>query len=189
MHKLYFKYGTMNSSKTANLLMVAHNYESQGRKVFLIKPDIDTRFGDYLVKSRTGLSRKADSVWSVELPKIHFFKLPDDCECVLVDEVQFFSRGQIDRLRELTKYVPVICYGLRTDYKSNLFSGSKRLMEIADDIDEIKTICSYCNRKSIINMKHKDGKGILDNNTNSIELGCEDKYIPVCWKCWKDKTK
>ena len=180
MPKLYFRYGTMNSSKTMNLLMVAHNYEKQGKKVILIKPKIDNRFGENIV-SRTGFKKTANVIIEKYERILHSYG--KDIACVLVDEAQFLSSEQIEDLRILSRETSVICYGLRTDYKSILFPGSKRLMEIADSIEEIKTICSYCYKKSIINMKYINGIAVKTGDNNP-DLGCEEKYIPVCWECW-----
>jgi thymidine kinase len=129
-HKLYFRYGTMNSSKTANLLMVAHNYKKQGKNVVIIKPYIDTRFGTKLVKSRAGLEIEADIILhqhDTATLKTYNWTFVD---CVLVDEIQFLTSEQVDDLRVLTIQTPVICYGLRTDYRSKLFPGAKRMMEL-----------------------------------------------------------
>jgi thymidine kinase len=185
-YKLYFKYGVMNSSKTANLLMVCHNYESQGKNVLLIKPKLDNRFGEDIIKSRIGLQKKANLIVSEKDPIItnHLFNWEYYSVC-LVDEVNFLSIEQINELRELTKWFPVICYGLKTDYRSELFPASKRLLEIADQIEEIKTICNYCDKKAIINMKHIDGK-VIKKGSDIPDLGGEDKYLGVCWKCWEN---
>ena len=184
-YKLYFRYGTMNSSKTANLLMVAFNYKEKGRKVLLLKPKIDDRFGSDNISSRCAMSCKADFVIDKTdhtLRDIDINVLAT-VRAILVDEVQFFTRSQINALRELTQVCPVICYGLRTDYKSNLFEGSKRLMEIADSIEEIKTICSFCSKKAIINLKHK-GNQIIKSGSDEPDIGDENKYLSSCWFCW-----
>jgi thymidine kinase len=189
-YKLYFRYGAMNSSKTANLLMVAYNYKQQGKKVLLIKPAIDSRFDSKLIKSRSGIECNADYVLEKNdstLINIDGFYL-EEISAILVDEAQFLTKEQVDSLRELTTYVPVICYGLRTDYKTNLFEGSKRLLEVADTIEEIKTICNFCEKKAIINMKY-NGNKIIKDGTDEIELGAEDKYLGVCWNCWFYKTE
>ena len=184
--KLYFRYGTMNSSKTANLLMVAHNYRVQNKKVLLIKPSIDDRFGKDIIKSRTGLQADVDILlnndYNLLMNKIDY----SNFNVILVDEAQFLTEKHVEQLRELTMYVPVICYGLRTDYKTRLFPGSKRLMELADTIEEIKTICVFCNKKSVVNMKHSNGK-IIKEGKSDIELGTEEKYLSSCWKCWFEK--
>jgi thymidine kinase len=171
----------MNSSKTMNLLMVANNYDEQKKKIITIKPKIDDRFDKDYITSRTGLKRKADCVIGI------LDKIPDsygeEIKCILVDEAQFLSPDQIDHLRILSIKTPVICYGLRTDYRSVLFPGSKRLMEIADSIEEITTKCNYCSNKAIINMKYIDDK-VVKSGDSKPDLGCEEKYIAVCWKCW-----
>jgi len=186
MPKLYFRYGTMNSSKTANLLMVAHNYRSQGRSPILMKPSVDTRFGDQTINSRAVEGQKVDILLTPDIDSFSDLKI-DNTSCVLVDEAQFLSELNVDALRELTKKVPVICYGLRTDYKSRLFSGSKRLMEIADTIEEIKTVCLCCCKKAIINCKFYTEEGarvIVKDGSSEPDLGAEEKYIPMCWACW-----
>ena len=188
MPKLYFRYGPMSSSKTANLLMVAHNYRQQGKKVLLIKPVIDERFG-MSIKSRCGLESETDYLLEKDDSSLREItgEILEKLDAVLVDECQFLTRYQIDTLREFTKYVPVLCYGLRTDYKTNLFEGSKRLMEIADTIEEVKTTCYFCNRKAIVNLKHVNGV-IIKTGSDNIELGTEDKYLCSCFECWDKKS-
>ena len=185
MPKLYFRYGTMNSSKTMNLLMVAHNYEQQNKQVIVIKPKIDGRFGENYVASRTGFRRPANIILDVNDNILQNDFKWSSISCVLVDEAQFLQPFQIDHLREISLQVPVICYGLRTDYRSKLFPGSKRLMELADTIEEIKTICFLCPKKSIINMKFIRGRVIIEGS-DEPDLGAEEKYKPVCWSCWKN---
>ena len=188
MPKLYFRYGAMCSGKTMNMLIVADNYKKEMKKVILIKPDIDTRYGKNIIKSRTGLEQPADYVIKPYDDIKSLLSTSDlEASCMLVDEVQFFTCKQINQLRTLSYYFPVICYGLRTDYKSHLFRGSKRLMEIADSIKEIKTICYYCKRKAIINMKFIELNGIkkpIKDGNSTPDIGAEDKYIAVCWNCW-----
>jgi len=186
-YKLYFRYGAMNSSKTANLLMVAYNYRQHGKKVLIIKPEIDSRFDSKTIKSRSGLECNADYILEKDDLTLKNIIIKD-ISAILVDEAQFLSKEQVNSLRELTIFVPVICYGLRTDYKTNLFEGSKRLLEIADTIEEIKTICNFCTKKAIVNMKYIDNK-IIKDGTDEIELGTEDKYLGVCWNCWYCKTE
>lgn len=192
MTKLYFRYGTMNSSKSANLIMVAHNYISQNRKVLLIKPQCDIRWGETnLISSRVGTSMKADIVLAPDITNISSFLV--DVSCVLVDEAQFLSTDNINMLRNIAMTIPVICWGLRTDYTTKLFEGSKRLMEVADSIQEVKTICVGCERKSIVNAKfiidqEAAGKIIIKHNDlkTQVDLGSEDKYQPMCWQCWQE---
>jgi thymidine kinase len=180
----------MNSSKTANLLMTAHNYKTQGKKVFLLKPKLDDRFGMWNIASRAlNTSYQADILLEPsDKDIIENIKNIDDIFCVLVDECQFLSEQNIEALRNLTNTVPVICYGLRTDYKSYLFEGSKRLMELADSIEEIKTICVECDRKAVMNAKFfidsVGKKHIVKSGSSEPDLGAEEKYQPMCWKCW-----
>lgn len=184
MAKLYFRYGTVSSAKTLNLLAVAHNYKQQGKRVLLCKPELDTRFGQDVIQTRAGLKATADLIvpqhGPVELPNLF------DVFCVLVDEAQFLPVSFIDQLRQLAASavgVPVICYGLRTDFRRQLFPASARLLELADSIEEIKTICARCGRhKAVFNLKQSNGRATLTGP--SVELGCEDKYLPVCNCCY-----
>lgn len=182
MAKLYFRHGTVGSAKTMNLLAVAHNYRSQGKSVCLLKPALDTRFGRAQIRSRSGLEHEADLLLEADT------RLDTDAlgkhACVLVDEAQFVSPAVVDQLRELTRThdVPVICYGLRTDFRTHLFEGSRRLLEVADAIEEVKVTCQFCNRKAILNLKHVDGRAVADGP--SVELGAEERYLPVCYSCY-----
>ena len=185
MAKLYFRYGTVGSAKTLNLLAVAHNYQQQSKKALLIKPALDDRFGQAMVHSRAGLEKPADLLvgedTTLDLDAMQ------DADCVLVDEAQFLSPGVVDQLRRLSceRGVPVICYGLRTDFRAGLFPGACRLMEVADSIEEIKTTCYYCNSKAIYNLKLADGVPTLAGPT--IDLGTEEKYLPTCAACYHGK--
>ena len=187
MAKLYFRYGAMGSSKTLNLLAVAHNYRQQGKKVILMKPDFDVRFGKERIKSRAGLEMQADLLIENEesLRGIDYTGI----NCILVDEAQFLSAKSIEELRVITlKWdIPVICYGLRTDFKSYLFEGSARLMELSDSIEEIKSTCHYCNRKSTMNLKLVNGHAVNEGAT--IELGAEEKYFPACYSCYVESLQ
>ena len=186
MAKLYFRYGAMGSAKTLNLLAVAHNYRSQNKKILLLKPSLDNRFGKEQIRSRAGLVQEADIL--IE-PGFNFKKTNlAGISCVLVDEVQFLEPLFIDQLHEIARDldIPVICYGLRTDFKRTLFPGSQRLLELADSIEEVKSSCHYCNRKAIFNLRINNGKGITEGP--QIELGSEDKYLPTCAACYRDKT-
>jgi thymidine kinase len=183
MAKLYFRHGTVGSAKTLNLLAVAHNYRQQGKKIILMKPDLDTRFGKGRIKSRAGLETQADVLIVNEksLQGIDYTGV----SCVLVDEAQFLVAKVIEELRRVTLDwdIPVICYGLRTDFKSRLFEGSMRLMELADSIEEVKATCHYCNRKSIVNLKHVNG--VATNEGPTVDLGAEEKYFPACYRCYR----
>lgn len=180
MAKLYFRHGTVGSAKTLNLLAVAHNYERQGKKVIVIKPGFDDRFGEREVTSRAGLHREAHLILSASerLDRADF----EGVQCVLVDEVQFLTAAHIEQLRDIADQVdvPVICYGLRTDFRSRLFDGSRRLMELADSIEELKTTCHRCNRKAIFNLKCVDGVAMLDGP--SKQVGGDETFQPVCSK-------
>ena len=180
--KLYFRHGTVGSAKTLNLLAVAHNYRQQGKKVALLKPFMDTRFGKELIKSRAGLEMEADFLIKPNA-KLNFNKF-EDMSCILVDEAQFLTSDIIDQFRDITRKmgIPVICYGLRTDFKLNLFEGSKRLIELSDSIEEIKCTCYFCNSKSIFNLKHVNG--VATTEGPSIQLGAEELYFPVCHNCY-----
>jgi thymidine kinase len=182
MAKLYFRYGAVGSAKTLNLLAVAHNYQQQGKRAFIIKPELDVRFGRDLVHSRAGVEKRADLLVNAtsELKKEAFAGV----DCILVDEAQFISPELINQLRMITYEldIPVICYGLRTDFRRGLFEGARRLLELADSIEEIKTTCHYCNRKAVFNLKLLDGRPTLRGPT--IELGAEEKYLPVCARCY-----
>lgn len=183
MAKLYFRYGTVGSAKTLNLLAVAHNYRQQGKHVILIKPALDTRFGERLIKSRAGLEQQADLL--VDPDSLLPLESLTDVHCILVDEVQFLSPRIIDQLRTIASdlNVPVICYGLRADFRSDLFPGSRRLFELADSLEEIKTTCAFCNKKATMNLKHVNG--VATTAGPAIDLGAEEKYFPACFSCYQ----
>lgn len=183
--KLYFRHGTVGSAKTLNLLAVAHNYKQQNKKTLLVKPALDTRFGEGVIRTRAGLEMPADYV----VPTAGIFSLPDlsGVVCVLVDEAQFVPELFIDVLHGIAHApngIPVICYGLRTDFRTNIFPAARRLFELADTIEEVKTICASCCKKAVFNLKLVNGKPTLDGP--SVELGCEEKYLPVCADCFDE---
>ena len=189
MAKLYFRYGAVGSAKTLNLLAVAHNYRQQEKKVLIVKPGLDTRFGTNQVRSRAGLEQQADVVLhggeSIDESRL------DGIECLLVDEAQFLEPEVIEHLRHIAIEfgIPVICYGLRTDYRRRLFPGSQRLLELADSIEEVKTTCAFCNRKAIYNLKMVNGEAVgPDDKGPVVDLGCEEKYLPACAGCYASKT-
>lgn len=187
MAKLYFRYGTMDSAKSMNLLAVAHNYRKQGKRILLIKPRLDTRFGNTKIASRSGLEAEAD-VMLDEGATLD----PQDfrgVDCVLVDECQFLSPKVIEDFRRITvdPGVPVICYGLRTDFRTKLFPGSQRLMELADRIEEVKVTCQYCAKKAICNLRIVDGRAAVDGP--QILLGADEQYVPVCWMHYDEAMK
>ena len=187
MAKLYFRYGTMDSAKTLNLLAVAHNYRKQGKRVLLLKPRLDDRFGSTKIASRSGLEADADVLVDADttLDPADFAGL----DCVLVDEAQFLSPAVVDELRRIsvTPGVPVICYGLRTDFKTRLFPGSQRLMELADAIEEVKVTCQYCQKKATCNLRLVDGQAAIDGP--QIQLGADEQYVPVCWSHYDRLTQ
>ncbi len=183
MAKLYFKYGAMGSSKTANALITKFNYEERGMKVWLIKPALDTRDGADVVSSRVGLTAKAYAV-SRDTDIFHEFSKQREYHVIIADECQFFTEKQIDGLRRIVdKYeVPVLCFGLRTDFLTRFFEGSRRLMEVADSISEIKTMCS-CGKKAVVNARI-DAEGKIVTEGGQILLGGNDSYVAMCHNCW-----
>lgn len=185
MAKLYFRYGTMDSAKTMNLLAVAHNYRKQGKRVLLLKPALDDRFSAPKIVSRSGLAAQADVLLHPDT-----VLRPEDFEgvdCVLVDEAQFISPALVEQLRELTltQNLPVICYGLRTDFRTRAFPGSRRLLELADSIEEVKVTCQFCHRKAVFNLRSVDGQAVVDGE--QIVLG-DTEYAPVCWAHYVERV-
>ena len=186
MSKLYFRYGAMNCGKTTSLLQVAHNYEERGMKVVLIKPSIDTKANDS-VSSRIGVERKVDHLVSPEENlKGYLNLLVGNTSCVLVDEAQFLSESQVEELFVFSKLtnIPVICFGLRCDFRTNLFPGSKRLFELADEIEELYTICG---RKARFNARIVNGEFTLDGDQVAIDGDVE--YESLCGKCYLTKVR
>lgn len=185
MAKLYFRFGTVGSAKTLNLLAVAHNYRQQGKEILLLKPEMDDRFGREQIKSRAGLEMPADILIreDTDLLALDY----EGVDCILVDEAQFLSASTIEQLREISVNlgIPVICYGLRTDFRSNLFEGTRRLMELADSIEEVKATCHFCNRKSIMNLRHVNGVAVSEGP--SILIGAEESYFPACYPCYQSQ--
>ena len=188
MAKLYFKYGAMGSSKSAQALITKFNYEERGMKVWLVKPATDDRDGVEVIKSRIGLTEKADALKSTESLLERFEKL-EKVDVVIVDECQFLTVKQIDDLRYIVDeyQIPVLCFGLRTDFMTKLFPGSLRLFEVADSISEIKTICS-CGSKAIVNARI-DGDGKVVSEGEQVFIGGNESYIAMCHKCWKKALK
>lgn len=178
MAKLYFRFGAMGSSKTANALMVCHNYDERGQKAMLMKSAIDTRDGVNIVHSRIGLERECISLEA-------FCALPEDeikkCNAVIVDEAQFATPEQIDFLAHIVDDygIPVICYGLRADFQNKLFPGSERLLTIADELEEIKTVC-WCGAAAKCNARYNK-HGIVREGAQ-VMLGANDNYTALCRK-------
>lgn len=188
MSKLYFRYGAMNSGKSTNLMQVAFNYEERGMKVKIFKPRVDSKGGNRLV-SRLGVQRAADfsvgteddlyhvtEKWIQEEGKIH---------CILVDEVQFLKAEQIDQLLKVAIMlkVPVICYGLRTDFQMNGFPGSSRLLLLAHSIEELKTICT-CGKKALLNGRKINGEFVFEGEQVAIDLEDNVEYQSLCADCY-----
>ena len=185
MAKLYFKYGAMGSSKTAQALITKYNYEENDLNVWLIKPSADTRDGVHILRSRIGLEARADIISPQMDVYAHFAEnKKGSCNVIIVDECQFMTPEQIDQLRHIVNdfNVPVMCFGLRTDFQTKLFPGSMRLMEVADTIQEIKTICD-CGAKATVNARI-DGEGYIVTEGAQVFLGGNDAYIAMCHKCY-----
>ena len=185
MAKLYFKYGAMGSSKTAQALITKYNYEENDMKVWLLKPSADTRDGVGTIRSRIGLQAECE----IAAPETDIYSryqqvYPDGCDAIIVDECQFLTVKQIDQLRSIVNDygVPVMCFGLRTDFQTRLFPGSRRLMEVADTIQEIKTMCD-CGAKATVNARI-DGLGHIVTEGAQVVLGGNDSYIAMCHKCY-----
>ena len=185
MAKLYFKYGAMGSSKTAQALITKYNYEENDLKVWLIKPSADTRDGKQILRSRIGLEAEVEVI----PPDMDILARFDEtrrgsCNVIIVDECQFLTEQQIDELRSVVndRNVPVMCFGLRTDFQTRLFPGSRRLMELADEIQEIKTMCD-CGAKATVNARI-DGSGHIITQGEQVVLGGNDSYIAMCHKCY-----
>ena len=182
MAQLYYKYGTMNSGKTIEILKVAHNYEEQGKGVVIMTSALDTRDGFGVVSSRIGMKRKAIAI--AEDTDIFRFiqEMPEKPYCVLIDEAQFLSRHHVYDLARVVDElnVPVMAFGLKNDFRNELFEGSKYLLLLADKIDEIKTICQFCSKKATMVLRTTNGKPVYEGE--QIQIGGNEPSIPVCRK-------
>lgn len=190
MAKLYYRYGAMNSGKTAILLQVANNYEERGMKVLILKPGIDSKGANFLV-SRTGLKRKVDHIILEDENVYKYLENNiDGVACVLIDEAQFLTKNQVEDLMQIVVDfdVPIICYGLRTDFRTEGFEGSTRLLEIAHSIEEMKTICK-CGRKAIFNTRKVNGKFTFSGEKVAIDGFSEVTYESLCPKCYYEKLR
>lgn len=188
MSKLYFRYGAMNCGKTTNLLQVAHNYEERGMNVVLLKPAIDTKASSR-VSSRIGVEREVDHlIMPDEKLKGYLMLIKDKVSCVIVDEAQFLSEEQVDELFVFSKMtdIPVICYGLRADFRSELFPGSKKLFELADSIEELYTICR-CGKKARFNARIVNGEFTLMGD--QVAIDGDVQYESLCGKCYLRKVR
>ncbi|MBO7527511.1 MAG: thymidine kinase [Clostridia bacterium] len=192
MAKLYFKYGAMGSSKTANALICKFNYEERGFKVLLLKPEIDDRDlvgGNIVVRSRIGLSSPCIAIGKYTDLVALFNNERKTCDyrVIVIDECQFLTKEQVEQLKELSTDYTVLCYGLLTDFKTELFEGSKRLVELADSLQEIKSICK-CGKKANINVRFVSGKITTDGDSVAIEKG-NITYEPMCYACFLEEKK
>lgn len=184
MSKLYFRYGAMNAGKTTSLIQVAYNYEERGMKVIIMKPEIDSKGNENII-SRVGLKRKVDHIIK---PEDDLYNMEyKDISCIIVDEAQFLSKKHVDQLFKIAviKNIPVICYGLRTDFLTFGFPGSKRLLELAHSIEELKTICS-CGKKAILNLRCVNGIPEFEGKQVVIDNSDDISYEAVCGKCYLD---
>ena len=186
MAKLYFRYSSMGAGKSIDLLKVAYNYEERGQKVVLMTSGIDDRYGKNKITTRIGLQRDAIGIKRDDNIYEYIKNLDYIPDCILIDEAQFLTEKQVDELTDIVDFlnIPVICYGLRTDFRFNLFSGSKSLLALADKIEEIKTICD-CGKKAIANMRIIDGNPTI--NGEQVYIGGNESYKAVCRKCYKQK--
>lgn len=188
MSKLYFRYGAMNSGKSTHLMQVAYNYEERGMNVVIIKPKVDSKGGEKLL-SRLGVVRKVDLLIAEDDNIFDIIKNYNEnikkIDCILVDEVQFMKAYQIDQLFEISVKmdIPIICYGLRTDFKLNGFEGSTRLLLLAHSIEEMKTICA-CGRKAIFNGRKINGKFVFEGNQIAIDEENDIQYESLCGQCY-----
>ena len=188
MAKLYFKYGAMGSSKSAQALITKFNYEELGMSVWLIKPSVDTRDGADIIRSRIGLEAHAQVI-TPEMDITAEYTAAGRHDVIIADEAQFFTPEQIDQLRTLVddEDLPVLCFGLRTDFLTHFFPGAQRLMELADSLTEIKTVCR-CGRKATVNARI-DGNGNVVTKGCQIMLGGNDSYMAMCHQCWRKKIR
>lgn len=190
MSKLYFRYGAMNCGKSTALMQVAHNYEENNKKVILIKSSVDTKGNDHL-ESRIGIKRKVDILIDKNKSIEKALNKYKEIDCILVDEAQFLTTKQIEELWKITKKlnIPVICYGLKVDFQSHLFEGSKRLLELADEIEELITICS-CGKRAKFNARFVNGKFTLKGAEVLID-GSKDNvvYRPMCGRCYQNEIE
>ena len=190
MAKLFFRYGTMGSGKSLDLLKVAYNYEENGMGILILTSKIDDRYGNDIVKSRTGIGKdaiginKKDNIYDIIEYKSSI--LNEKISCVLVDEVQFFTKEHIFQLVKIVDKldIPIICYGLRSDFKLEPFKSTKYLMAIADELEELKTICSECGKKKANVNARFDKEGNIITEGKQVEIGGNDRYRPLCRRCF-----
>lgn len=181
MNKLYSHYGCVCSAKSLNLLSVVETYEKQGKRVLIIKPALDTRDGYDIIKSRAGGERKVDYVIHTldDLKVVAECVTNDKYNVLISDEGQFYSAEMVDLLKKMTIHLPVMVWTLLTDFKTKMFEGAQRLVELSDKLVEVKTTCFYCDRKAQFNQRHIDGKPVYEGT--QIEVGGLEKYYPTCY--------
>jgi thymidine kinase len=188
MAKLYFYYSAMNAGKSTIMLQSSYNYRERGMHTLVFTPAIDTRAGAGRVKSRIGLEAEANAFRAEDdlLALTRAEHAKQKLSCVLIDEAQFLSRAQVDQLAEVADGlgIPVLCFGLRTDFQGNLFTGSERLLAIADNLNELKTIC-HCGRKATMNLRvDTNGRAVCEGE--QIEIGGNERYVAVCRRHFKE---
>ena len=185
MAKLFFRYSSMGAGKSLDLLKTCYNYEERGKKVIVFTSIKDNRYGDNIVKSRTGLQKEAIGVNDLFDMYNHVDKLFDKPDCVLVDEIQFFKKHHILQLTDIVDRlnIPVIGYGLRSDFKLEPFDGSTYMLILADHVEELRTLCHCCDKKAILNIRFVDGKVVTHGK--QIQIGGNETYISLCRKCYK----
>lgn len=184
MAQLYYRYASMNAGKSIEVLKIAHNYEEQGKRVMLFTSELDNRYGVGYVASRMGIKREAVTFNRDTNLREIIQEQADGLNCVLIDEGQFLTEKQVLDLTQIVDYmsIPVIVYGLKNDFQNNLFEGSMALLIYADKIEEVKTVCWFCNKKATMNLRISDGKPVYAGE--QIQVGGNDDYIPVCRKCY-----
>lgn len=192
MSKLYFKYGTMDASKSADLLMTVHKYENQGKNIICLRSNLDTRTEDGYIESRALTYKHKCFCFDKNTNLYKFIEEQNEnkINCILIDEAQFLTKQQVIELTEIVDFfnIPIICYGLKNSYiKGELFEGSKALLYFADSIQEIKSVCHFCDKKATMNLRIKNGKPILESETgNTVVIGDveegEDYFISTCRK-------
>lgn len=186
MAKLYFRYSSMGAGKSIDLLKVAYNYEERGQKVLLMTSALDNRYGIGKITTRIGLERTAYAIKRTDNIYDYVINLNYVPACILIDEAQFLTEKQVYQLTDLVDFIdiPVICYGLRTDFQMKLFEGSGPLFAMADKIEELKTICE-CGKKATVNLRIIDGNPVLSGK--QVYIGGNESYVPMCRKCYKEK--
>ncbi len=190
MAQLYYRYSSMNAGKSIEVIKIAHNYEEQGKRVLLMNSALDTRYGKNVVASRIGITKPAISydehTSMLNILQAAMEESPERIHCILIDEGQFLTESQVKQLAQIVDYenIPVIVYGLKNDFSNNLFEGSKALLIYADKIEEIKTVCWFCDKKATMVLRVLDGKPVYTGD--QVLIRGNDSYIPVCRKCYSN---